>query len=366
MTPVPLRNRKGEPTGEMFTEDDHRRPETTMESLRKLKPAFGKNGTVTAGNASGIVDGGAAVVVMPLDEAQKRNLKPMARIVSWGIAGVDPKIMGSGPVPASRIALKKAGLKLDDIDLIEVNEAFAGAIPRGREGARARSRKGQREWRRDRAWTSAGCDRHAIADHADARAAAPQGEVRLVDGVHRRRPGHRRDRGKFAALTRRTVDAQPTKKPCVKSLLQLEAAWNGTTALPGPGSSPTTRTSFTFSADTSPVLRAIEQGHRTIFDTIYKGSTNKFEVEKIRFVDDSVAIVFVFATLKVVQPGLPPQINARPTLIAERRDGGWKIVTFQNTMVTPETHSADHRSAWPSLHPIKGQAKAGRTVTLQS
>src|SRR5271169_4157219 len=125
ITPVPLRNRKGEPTGEMFTEDDHRRPETTMDSLAKLKPAFGKNGSVTAGNASGIVDGGAAVVVMPLDEATKRNLKPMARIVSWGIAGVDPKIMGAGPVPATNIALKKAGLKLDDIDLIEVNEAFA-------------------------------------------------------------------------------------------------------------------------------------------------------------------------------------------------------------------------------------------------
>ncbi len=125
LTPVPLRNRKGEPTGEMFTEDDHRRPETTMEGLKKLKASFGKNGTVTAGNASGIVDGGAAVVVMPLNEAEKRGLKPLGRIVSWGIAGVDPKIMGSGPVPASRIALKKAGLSLDDIDLIEVNEAFA-------------------------------------------------------------------------------------------------------------------------------------------------------------------------------------------------------------------------------------------------
>jgi acetyl-CoA acetyltransferase family protein len=125
ITPVPLRNRRGEPTGETFTEDDHRRPETTIESLKKLKPAFGKNGSVTAGNASGIVDGGAAVVVMPLDEAEKRNLKPMGRIVSWGIAGVDPKIMGSGPVPATKIALKKAGLKLEDIDLIEVNEAFA-------------------------------------------------------------------------------------------------------------------------------------------------------------------------------------------------------------------------------------------------
>ncbi len=125
LTPVPLRNRKGEPTGEMFAEDDHRRPETTMEGLAKLKPSFGKNGTVTAGNASGIVDGGAAVVLMPLDDAQKRGLNPLGRIVSWGIAGVDPRIMGSGPVPATKIALQKAGLKLDDIDVIELNEAFA-------------------------------------------------------------------------------------------------------------------------------------------------------------------------------------------------------------------------------------------------
>ncbi len=125
ITPVALKNRKGEPTGEMFEKDDHLRPETTMEGLVKLKPAFGKNGTVTAGNASGIVDGGAAVVVMSLEDAEKRGLKPLGRIVSWGIAGVDPKIMGRGPVPATRIALEKAGLKLDDIDLIEVNEAFA-------------------------------------------------------------------------------------------------------------------------------------------------------------------------------------------------------------------------------------------------
>ncbi|MBZ5533262.1 MAG: acetyl-CoA C-acetyltransferase [Acidobacteriia bacterium] len=126
IAPVALKNRKGEPTGEMFEKDDHLRPDTTMENLAKLKPAFGKNGTVTAGNASGIVDGGAAVVMMPLEVAQKRNLKPLGRIVSWGIAAVDPKIMGSGPVPSSRLALKKAGLTLADIDLIEVNEAFAG------------------------------------------------------------------------------------------------------------------------------------------------------------------------------------------------------------------------------------------------
>jgi len=125
IVPVPLRDRKGEPSGEMFTEDDHRRPQTTMEGLAKLKPAFGKSGTVTAGNASGIVDGGAAVVVMSLEQAQKRNLKPLGRIVSWGIAGVEPKLMGRGPVPATKVALQKAGLTLDYIDLIEVNEAFA-------------------------------------------------------------------------------------------------------------------------------------------------------------------------------------------------------------------------------------------------
>jgi acetyl-CoA acetyltransferase family protein len=122
---VQLRNHRGEPTGEVFSEDDHRRPQTTMDGLAKLKPAFGKNGTVTAGNASGIVDGGAAVIVMSLENAQKRNLKPLGRIVSWGIAGVEPKVMGRGPVPATKIALQKAGLTLDYIDLIEVNEAFA-------------------------------------------------------------------------------------------------------------------------------------------------------------------------------------------------------------------------------------------------
>jgi acetyl-CoA acetyltransferase family protein len=122
---VPLKDRKGEPSGETFSEDDHRRPQTTMEGLAKLKPAFGKTGTVTAGNASGIVDGAAAVVVMSLEEAGKRGLKPLGRIVGWGIAGVEPKLMGRGPVPATKLALQKAGLTLDYIDLIEVNEAFA-------------------------------------------------------------------------------------------------------------------------------------------------------------------------------------------------------------------------------------------------
>jgi acetyl-CoA acetyltransferase family protein len=107
-------------------EDDHLRPDTTMEVLAALKPSFGKDGFVTAGNASGIVDGAAALIVADEDEARRRGLPPLARIVSWGLAGVPPEIMGIGPVPASRKALENAGLALSDMDLVEVNEAFAG------------------------------------------------------------------------------------------------------------------------------------------------------------------------------------------------------------------------------------------------
>ena len=107
-------------------QDDHLRPETTLESLAGLRPAFGKDGCVTAGNASGIVDGAAALVLAGADEARARGLAPLARIVAWGIAGVPPEIMGIGPVPASRKALQAAGLELRQIDLVEVNEAFAG------------------------------------------------------------------------------------------------------------------------------------------------------------------------------------------------------------------------------------------------
>ena len=164
IVPVPLKNRKGEPTGEKFDKDDHLRPDTTMEILAKLKPAFGKNGTVTAGNASGIVDGGAAVVMMSLDQAGKKGLKPMGRIVSWGIAGVDPKIMGSGPVPSTRAALKKAGLKLEEIDLIEVNEARR-TVSSGGKGTGSGSQQGERERRRYRPGTSAGSDRHTAGDY---------------------------------------------------------------------------------------------------------------------------------------------------------------------------------------------------------
>jgi acetyl-CoA acetyltransferase family protein len=105
-------------------DDDHMRPDTTMEILGALRPAFGKDGMVTAGNASGIVDGAAALVLST--SKSRGHGKPIARVVAWGVAGVSPDIMGIGPAPASRKALADAGLKLEDIDLIEVNEAFAG------------------------------------------------------------------------------------------------------------------------------------------------------------------------------------------------------------------------------------------------
>ena len=110
---------------EEFRRDEHMRPETTAEGLARLKPVFNPSGVVTAGNASGIGDGAAALVITNAAFAKKRGLRPLARLVSWGIAGVDPSIMGIGPVPSSRIALKRAGLTLEQMDLVEVNEAFA-------------------------------------------------------------------------------------------------------------------------------------------------------------------------------------------------------------------------------------------------
>jgi acetyl-CoA acetyltransferase family protein len=106
--------------------DDHPRPDTTLEGLAALRPSFGKDGCVTPGNASGIVDGAAALVVCGRDEARARGLRPWARVVAWGLGGVPPEIMGIGPVPATRRALQAAGLRLEEIDLVEVNEAFAG------------------------------------------------------------------------------------------------------------------------------------------------------------------------------------------------------------------------------------------------
>jgi acetyl-CoA C-acetyltransferase len=122
IVPVKIVTKKGET---VVDTDEHPKFGTTLESLQKLRPAFDKNGSVTAGNASGINDGAAAVVLMSADEAKRREIKPLARIVSWATVGVDPSIMGSGPIPATRLALKKAGWTHEQLDLIEANEAFA-------------------------------------------------------------------------------------------------------------------------------------------------------------------------------------------------------------------------------------------------
>ena len=120
--PVVIKTRKGDLT---FGEDEYPRHGTTTDTLATLRPAFSKDGTVTAGNASGINDGAAAVTLMSASSASRRNLTPMARIVSWAQAGVEPAVMGSGPIPASQKALKKAGWSAKELDLIEANEAFA-------------------------------------------------------------------------------------------------------------------------------------------------------------------------------------------------------------------------------------------------
>ena len=120
--PVTVKTRKGDV---VVDQDEYIRLGATLDQMAKLKPAFNKEGTVTAGNASGINDGAAAIVLMTAEEAARRGLTPIARIASWATAGVDPKIMGSGPIPASRKALEKAGWKVKDLDLVEANEAFA-------------------------------------------------------------------------------------------------------------------------------------------------------------------------------------------------------------------------------------------------
>jgi acetyl-CoA acetyltransferase family protein len=122
VVPVELKSRKGI---QLFSRDDHMRPDATLESLAALPPAFRKDGCVTAGNASGIVDGAAALVLASEDAVARHGLKPIGRLTHWAVAGVEPSLMGIGPAPATRAVLRRAGLDLDAIDLIEVNEAFA-------------------------------------------------------------------------------------------------------------------------------------------------------------------------------------------------------------------------------------------------
>jgi acetyl-CoA C-acetyltransferase len=122
IVPVTIKGRKGDV---VVAEDEYIRDNVSIDDMTKLKPAFSKDGSVTAGSSSGINDGAAVTVLMTAEAAAKRGIRPLARIVSWAQAGVDPAIMGTGPIPATRLALKKAGWKVEDLDLIEANEAFA-------------------------------------------------------------------------------------------------------------------------------------------------------------------------------------------------------------------------------------------------
>ena len=188
IAPVTVKTRKGET---IVAEDEYIREGAKVEDAAKLKPAFDKEGTVTAGNASGINDGAAAVVLMTAKEAKKRGLKPLARIASWATVGVDPKVMGSGPIPASRKALEKAGWKPGDLDLIEANEAFA---------AQALAVNKDVGWDTDKVNVNGGAiaighpigaSGARVLDHLAARDAEARRQEGPRHALHRRRHGHR-------------------------------------------------------------------------------------------------------------------------------------------------------------------------------
>jgi acetyl-CoA C-acetyltransferase len=122
---IPIQAKKGE---YLFSKDEHPRPNVTLESLAKLPPAFKEGGSVTAGNSSGVNDGASALVLMSKEEAERRRLEPLAYVTHWAIAGVDPNIMGIGPVPAIQKLLRETGMQISDYDLIEINEAFAAQV----------------------------------------------------------------------------------------------------------------------------------------------------------------------------------------------------------------------------------------------
>jgi hypothetical protein len=177
----------------VFDTDEHVRMNATIDDMTKLRAVFQKDGTVTAGNASGLNDAAAATVLMERSVAEKKGLKPLARLVAYGHAGVDPKIMGIGPVPAVQNAMKRAGLTVAQMDVIESNEAFAAQSVRRRpERPRLRRREDQPERRRNRPGSSDRCDRLPDHHQGAVRTAADRRAVCPRDDVHRWRPGHRR------------------------------------------------------------------------------------------------------------------------------------------------------------------------------
>ena len=207
--PVDVPQKKGDPL--RVDTDEYPRAGTTAEKLAALKPAFKKDGTVTAGNASGINDGAAALVVTTAAKAKQVGTPPLARILAYVSTGVDPKIMGIGPVPAVRKVLDRAGLTMDRIDLFELNEAFAAQSLAVMRELRCGSRQGERARRRHRARTSDRRQRRAGSDHADLRAAGEKAALRRRGVVHRRRHGHRDGGGGVIAvrLARGVLDELP-------------------------------------------------------------------------------------------------------------------------------------------------------------
>ena len=187
IAPVTVKSRKGDV---VVDADEYPKHGTTLDGIGKLRPAFSKDGTVTAANASGINDGAAAVVLMTASEAAKRGKTPLARIVSWAHAGVDPAIMGTGPIPASRAALKKAGWNIGDLDLIEANEAFAAQACAVNKDLGWDTGEGQRQRRRDRDRPSDRRLRRARAGDAALRDAEAQCQEGPRHALHRRRHGH--------------------------------------------------------------------------------------------------------------------------------------------------------------------------------
>ncbi len=187
LVPVTIEGKKGATT---FSRDEHPFPDASMEKLGKLAPVFSKTGTVTAGNSSGITDGAAAVIVASEHFVKQNNLKPLARISAVTSAGVDPRTMGIGPVPALRKLEEKHNLRLHEFGLIELNEAFAAQVHRLRPRIEFQSRPAQRKRRSDRARTSHRLHRHAHHGHLVARNAEAQYQARRGHALRQRRPGH--------------------------------------------------------------------------------------------------------------------------------------------------------------------------------
>ena len=189
--PVEIAGKRGKTT--VVDTDEHVRPEVRLEDMAKLRPAFAKDGTVTAGNASGINDAAAAVVLASESFVRRAGLTPMARLVGYAHAGVEPRIMGMGPVPAVRILLDRTGLKIDEIDVFEVNEAFAAQALAVRQGTGPAAGPHQPERQRHLPGPPGRRHRGHLDRQVAVRAQAHRRPVRAGHHVHRRRPGHRRD-----------------------------------------------------------------------------------------------------------------------------------------------------------------------------